>query len=87
VLSGGGISPALAIRVIALLLGIEMKDLPSNVTALSGLLQLRLDRIPKRGERVSFPEFEVVVRKMGGPRVLLVKLLLKSPKQLGARAA
>ncbi len=38
------------------------------MTSLSGLLQHRLDRMPAEGEHVSVPEFEVIVRKMRGPR-------------------
>jgi CBS domain containing-hemolysin-like protein len=35
----------------------------------------KLGDIPKQGQRIEFPKFDVVVKKMNGPRILLVKVI------------
>jgi CBS domain containing-hemolysin-like protein len=36
---------------------------------------LKLGDIPKQGQRVEFDSFDLVVKKMNGPRILLVKVI------------
>ena len=38
---------------------------------------LKLGDIPKQGQRVGFRCFDIVARKMNGPRILLVKVIPK----------
>lgn len=46
-----------------------------EVESVGGLIMLKLGDIPKQGQRVSFNAFDLVVRKMNGPRILLVKVI------------
>jgi CBS domain containing-hemolysin-like protein len=46
-----------------------------EVESVGGLVMLKLGDIPKQGQRVSFNAFDIVVRKMNGPRILLVKVI------------
>ncbi len=53
----------------------------SSAHTIAGLLLLKLERLPNADERVSFKEFDVVVLKLKGPRILLVKIYpKKGPK-------
>jgi CBS domain containing-hemolysin-like protein len=45
------------------------------VESVGGLLMAKLGDIPKQGQRIEFPKFDVVVKKMNGPRILLVKVI------------
>jgi CBS domain containing-hemolysin-like protein len=46
-----------------------------EVESVGGLVMLKLGDIPKQGQRVEFRYFDVVVKKMSGPRILLVKVI------------
>jgi CBS domain containing-hemolysin-like protein len=46
-----------------------------DVESVGGLLMAKLGDIPKQGQRIEFPKFDVVVKKMNGPRILLVKVI------------
>lgn len=50
---------------------------PMEAHTISGLLLEKLQRMPKNKERVSFDEFDLVVLKVQGPKVLLVKIFPK----------
>jgi CBS domain containing-hemolysin-like protein len=54
-----------------------------EVESVGGLVMLKLGDIPKQGQRVEFRNFDVVVKKMNGPRILLVKII---PRQSAATA-
>jgi CBS domain containing-hemolysin-like protein len=45
-----------------------------DVNSVGGLVLERLGRLPRQGERVRFPEFEVEVLEMNGPRIELVRV-------------
>ncbi|QBE62979.1 hemolysin family protein [Pseudoduganella lutea] len=51
-----------------------------EVESVGGLIMLKLGDIPKQGQRVSFNAFDIVVRKMNGPRILLVKVIPRMPR-------
>jgi CBS domain containing-hemolysin-like protein len=51
-----------------------------EVESVGGLIMLKLGDIPKQGQRVSFKAFDVVVRKMNGPRILLVKVIPRTAR-------
>ena len=60
------------------LLGIDIDNEQmglEDVESVGGLLMEKLGDIPKQGQRIEFPQFDVVVRKMNGPRILLVKVI------------
>jgi CBS domain containing-hemolysin-like protein len=46
-----------------------------EVESVGGLLMAKLGDIPKQGQRIEFPKFDVVVKKTSGPRILLVKVI------------
>jgi CBS domain containing-hemolysin-like protein len=50
-----------------------------EVESVGGLVMLKLGDIPKQGQRVEFKFFDVVVKKMNGPRILLVKVIPRHP--------
>jgi CBS domain containing-hemolysin-like protein len=55
---------------------IENEELGLDVVeSVGGLIMLKLGDIPKQGQRVSFNRFDLVVKKMNGPRILLVKVI------------
>lgn len=47
---------------------------PMEANTVTGLLLTHLERMPKSNERVSFEHFDIVVMKVKGPKVLLVKI-------------
>lgn len=60
------------------MLGIDIENEElglDEVESVGGLIMLKLGDIPKQGQRVSFNAFDLVVRKMNGPRILLVKVI------------
>lgn len=60
------------------LLGIDIDNEQmglEDVESVGGLLMEKLGDIPKQGQRIGFPQFDVVVKKMNGPRILLVKVI------------
>ncbi|RLM48904.1 hypothetical protein DVK02_18500, partial [Halobellus sp. Atlit-31R] len=62
------------------LLGIDIDNEEmglDDVESVGGLLMAKLGDIPKQGQRIDFPQFDVVVKKMNGPRILLVKVFPK----------
>jgi len=46
-----------------------------DVESVGGLMMAKLGDIPKQGQCIEFPRFDVVVKKMNGPRILLVKVI------------
>ncbi|HJU99185.1 MAG TPA: hemolysin family protein [Burkholderiaceae bacterium] len=62
----------------ALGIDIENEELGlDEVESVGGLLMLKLGDIPRQGQRVSFRYFDIVAKKMTGPRILLVKVIPK----------
>jgi CBS domain containing-hemolysin-like protein len=46
-----------------------------EVESVGGMLMVKLGDIPKQGQRIEFPKFDIVVKKMNGPRIVLVKVI------------
>ena len=46
-----------------------------EVESVGGLLMVKLGDIPKQGQRIEFPRFDIVVKKMNGPRIVLLKVI------------
>ena len=46
-----------------------------EVESVGGLIMVKLGDIPKQGQKIEFPHFDIVVKKMNGPRIVLVKVL------------
>ena len=56
------------------------KPIPTvDVNSVGGLVLERLGRLPRQGELVRFPDFEVEVLKMDGPRIELVRVRPNAP--------
>jgi CBS domain containing-hemolysin-like protein len=60
----------------ALGIDIENEDMGlDEVESVGGLLMVKLGDIPTQGQRIAFSRFDVVVKKMNGPRIVLVKVI------------
>ena len=46
-----------------------------EVESVGGLIMVKLGDIPKQGQKIEFPHFDIVVKKMNGPRIVLIKVL------------
>jgi CBS domain containing-hemolysin-like protein len=68
------------------MLGLDMDaqglDL-EEVESVSGMVMIKLGNIPEEGQKIAFDQFDLVVKKMNGPRIVTVEV---TPKP-GARAA
>ncbi|MRV73109.1 DUF21 domain-containing protein [Duganella sp. FT92W] len=65
----------------ALGLDIENEEMGlQDIESVGGLVMLKLGDIPKQGQRVEFNGFDIVVKKMNGPRILLVKVIPRQPR-------
>ena len=46
-----------------------------EVESVGGLLMVKLGDIPQQGQLIEFPHFDIVVKKMNGPRIVLLKVI------------
>lgn len=53
-------------------LGIEVESVEAE--SVGGLILWKLNEIPKEGDKIDFDEFSIVVKKMNGPRIVLVRV-------------
>ncbi|MBB5017668.1 CBS domain containing-hemolysin-like protein [Chitinivorax tropicus] len=53
-------------------LGVDIDQ--DDVDTVGGLLMWRLGDLPKEGDRITFDEFDVVVKRMKGPRIVMVRV-------------
>lgn len=53
-------------------LGIDIES--ENAETVGGLVLWKLGELPKEGQRIEFGRFDVVVKKMSGPRIVLVRV-------------
>ncbi|MFT3929714.1 MAG: hemolysin family protein [Spongiibacteraceae bacterium] len=53
-------------------LGIDIES--ENAETVGGLVLWKLGELPKEGQRIEFERFDVVVKKMSGPRIVLVRV-------------
>lgn len=58
-------------------LSINLENVEAHT--IGGLLLTHLERMPKVKEQVSFTYFDVLVLKVKGPKILLVKVVPKKP--------
>ncbi|MDY7579606.1 hemolysin family protein [Herbaspirillum sp. RTI4] len=68
---------SLSIFSLERMLGIDVTG-DESVESVGGLVMEKLGDLPKEGQRVEFDSFDIVVKRMKGPRILLVKVY---PKQ------
>lgn len=60
-------------------LGIDIDE--GRAESVGGLVIQALNDLPTEGRRVSFDRFDIVVKKMIGPRIVLVRVYPKAPKE------
>ncbi|WP_036300386.1 hemolysin family protein [Methylotenera sp. L2L1] len=60
-------------------LGIDIESAEADTVA--GLVLWKLTELPKEGQRIEFDQFVVVIKKMAGPRILLVRVYPKNEPQ------
>lgn len=60
-------------------LGIDIESVEADTVA--GLILWKLTELPEEGQRIPFEKFDVVVKKMLGPKVLLVRVYPKPQPQ------
>jgi CBS domain containing-hemolysin-like protein len=53
-------------------LGLDIET--ENAETVAGLVLWKLGELPKEGQRIEFEQFDVVVKKMVGPRILLIRV-------------
>ena len=67
------------------ILGIDIENEElglDDVESVGGLIMVKLGDIPKQGQRITFADFDIVVKKMNGPRIVLVKVIPKLERDL-----
>ncbi|GAB2179863.1 hemolysin family protein [Denitratisoma sp. agr-D3] len=57
-------------------LGVELET--ESADSVGGLIMEKLGSLPKEGDRIEFDQFDIVVKKMNGPRILWLRVM---PKQ------
>lgn len=68
-------------------LDVEFDVDDDEVTTIAGYLMTKLARVPERGDKVTFGEYEVVVEEMDGPRVQRVRVEPRVTKPAAAPPA
>lgn len=67
---------SLPLFTLGIALGIDLDS--EEVESIGGLIMHALGDLPEEGQKISFPQFDAVVKKMNGPRILLVRIHPKS---------
>lgn len=57
-------------------LGIDIEE--AGVDSIGGLIMQQLGDLPEEGQRIEFESFAAVVKKMNGPRIVLVRIIPKA---------
>jgi CBS domain containing-hemolysin-like protein len=63
---------SLPLFTLGIALGIDLDS--EEVESIGGLIMTALGDLPSEGQRVSFEYFDAVVKKMNGPRIVLVRI-------------
>lgn len=67
---------SLPLFTLGIALGIDLDS--EEVESIGGLIMHVLGDLPEEGQKIEFPQFDVVVKKMNGPRIVLVRVHPKS---------
>lgn len=82
-LIGKGSLPIFSLeRILGLDIENEELDL-EDVDSVGGLIMAKLQDIPEEGQKIEFRGFDIVVKKMNGPRIVLVRVYPKPEKNMG----
>jgi CBS domain containing-hemolysin-like protein len=52
-----------------------------EVESVGGMIMVKLGDIPQQGQRIEFPTFDIVVKKMNGPRIVLLKVIPRPDRE------
>lgn len=63
---------SLPLFTLGIALGIDLNN--EEVESIGGLIMQVLGDLPEEGQKIEFPQFDVVVKKMNGPRIILVRV-------------
>ena len=66
---------SLPLFTLGIALGIDLDS--DDVESIGGLIMYTLGDLPVEGQKVEFPQFDAVVKKMNGPRIVLVRIYPK----------
>jgi CBS domain containing-hemolysin-like protein len=69
----------LPINTLERTLGIDIESEEADTVA--GLVLWKLAELPKEGQRINFDQFDIVIKKMGGPKILLMRVYPKIEPQ------
>ncbi|MFL9923144.1 hemolysin family protein [Herbaspirillum lusitanum] len=72
---------SLPIVTLEHMLGIDI-EYDDSIDSVGGLVMEKLGDLPKEGQKIEFPSFDIVIKRMSGPKIVLVKVF---PKLLEAR--
>ena len=67
------------------ILGIDIENEElglDDVESVGGLIMIKLGNIPEQGQRIAFAGFDIEIKKMHGPRIVLVKVFPKPEAEL-----
>ncbi|MDO8177451.1 MAG: hemolysin family protein [Undibacterium sp.] len=67
---------SLPLFTLGIALGIDLDS--EEVESIGGLIMHTLGDLPVEGQKVEFPQFDAVVKKMNGPRIVLVRVYPKN---------
>ena len=68
---------SLPIFTLERILGIDIENEEFDLqgtASVGGLIMVKLGDIPKEGQRIAFSQFDIVVKTMSGPRIVLVQI-------------
>lgn len=68
---------SLPILTLERALGIDIEE--NGMDTVGGLILHQLGDLPEEGQRIAFPQFDAVVKRMGGNKILLVRVYPKEP--------
>lgn len=71
---------SLPIVTLENMLGIDI-EFDDSIDSVGGLVMEKLGDLPKEGQRIAFAGFDVVIKKMMGPKIVLVKIYPKVREQ------
>lgn len=66
---------SLPITTLERTLGIDIESLEADTVG--GLIMWKLGDLPEEGQKIEFSQFDVVVKKLNGPRIILVRVYPK----------
>ncbi len=73
---------SLPLYTLGMALGFDLDN--DEVESIGGLIMQKLGDLPAEGQKIAFERFDAVVKKMNGPRIVLVRIHPKLDQELSA---